>query len=243
MTTSVFAEFENKAWPFEFAGEIHVDHLVGGTPFNPKVAESWIKSQFTENDDMIRKMVAEIMAEREVAVDAATKIAQEQLTLNGFRREAKKGLYIGGRQLKAAIKEAANVAVGAGKLDSRGWGATNKGSRAFLAEHIVVVEDRLYLGRMEPTDVQQRFVHSRFGAAIVNEEYVEDVDIPFTVRTDWELTPEQWAMIWLTGQEQGIGASRSQGFGRYTVTKWEATRAPKEPKPVKAVARSRKSLA
>jgi hypothetical protein len=69
------------------------------------------------------------------------------------------------------------------------------------------------------------------------------VDIPFTVRTDWELSPEQWAMIWLTGQEQGIGASRSQGYGRYTVTKWEPTRAPKESKPVKTVARSRKTLA
>ena len=28
-------------------------------------------------------------------------------------------------------------------------------------------------------------------------------------------------MIWLTGEQQGIGASRSQGFGRYEVTGWE----------------------
>lgn len=32
---------------------------------------------------------------------------------------------------------------------------------------------------------------------------------------------EQWAMIWLTGEQQGIGATRSQGYGRYTVTRWE----------------------
>ena len=27
-------------------------------------------------------------------------------------------------------------------------------------------------------------------------------------------------VFWLIGQEQGIGASRSQGFGRYVVTEW-----------------------
>lgn len=27
-------------------------------------------------------------------------------------------------------------------------------------------------------------------------------------------------MLWLTGQQQGIGASRSQGFGRYEVVAW-----------------------
>jgi hypothetical protein len=29
-------------------------------------------------------------------------------------------------------------------------------------------------------------------------------------------------MLWLTGEQQGVGASRSQGFGRYEVIKWEA---------------------
>jgi CRISPR/Cas system CSM-associated protein Csm4 (group 5 of RAMP superfamily) len=28
-------------------------------------------------------------------------------------------------------------------------------------------------------------------------------------------------MIWLTAEQQGIGASRSQGFGRFEVTSWE----------------------
>lgn len=43
----------------------------------------------------------------------------------------------------------------------------------------------------------------------------------FTVASAWDFTEEQWAMFWLIGQEQGIGASRSQGFGRYVVTEWK----------------------
>ena len=41
------------------------------------------------------------------------------------------------------------------------------------------------------------------------------------MKTDWKFTDEQWAMIWLTGEEQGVGGSRSQGFGRYQVTRWD----------------------
>lgn len=55
--------------------------------------------------------------------------------------------------------------------------------------------------------------------------------IAATVRTDYEFSEKEWAMIWLTGQEQGIGANRSQGVGRYTVTKWDLiTEKPKRKK-------------
>ena len=84
-----------------------------------------------------------------------------------------------------------------------------------------MVDDRLYLGTVEPTGVMQRFVHTYRGSGIQYEEYVEDAKISFTIETDHLFTDEQWAMIWLTGEQQGIGASRSQGFGRYEVTGWE----------------------
>ena len=53
------------------------------------------------------------------------------------------------------------------------------------------------------------------------EEYATDVKLTFTVATDVKFTEEMWALLWLTGQEQGIGASRSQGYGRYEVTRWD----------------------
>lgn len=102
----------------------------------------------------------------------------------------------------------------------KSWGKTNKGLLGFIAEHVCVVEDRLHLGVTEPTGITQRFVHTFRGSGIQYEEYVADAVIDFTVLADWDFADEQWAMIWLTGEQQGIGATRSQGFGRYTVTHW-----------------------
>jgi hypothetical protein len=119
------------------------------------------------------------------------------------------------------------VAVAAGKLNARGWGTTNKGLLNFIAEHVMVVEDRLPLGVTEPTRVMQRFIHTFRGNGIQYDEVVEDAEINFTVIADHSFAEKEWAMIWLTGEQQGVGANRSQGFGRYQVTRWEAVKAKK----------------
>lgn len=223
--TSVFAGYQKKAWPFQFAGALQVATIAGGTPTDSKVAEAWLKTKLADNDDLIRELVAKTMVDRGIAADEAVKEVDTLKHLNGFKRDPERGLYIEGRQLKAAIKEAVSVAFAAGKLVGKNgknsWGLTSKGIHGFAAEHIVVVEDRLYLGVSEPTGVMQRFVHTFRGTGIQYEEYVEDAKIPFTVVSDHPFTEEQWAMIWLTGEQQGIGASRSQGFGRYEVVAWE----------------------
>lgn len=220
MITSAFAEFADQAWPITFMGQLHVRTIVGGTPSDPHVAEGFLKAKLADKDDLFREQVATIMAERGVSADEALKEADQLKHLNGFKRD-ENGLYIEGRQLKAALKEAASVAVASGKLNGKSWGATRKSLLGYLAEHVCVVEDRLYLGVLEATGVNQKFVHTFRGSGIQYEEYVENAMIEFTIRTDHPFTREQWAMIWLTGEQQGIGASRSQGFGRYTVTRWE----------------------
>lgn len=217
---SVFTKFERKAYPHRFIGTLLVDYIAGGIPTDPRIAEGWLRTKLATSDDLIRQAVAEVMAERGVTADEATKIVDEQKHLNGFKRD-EHGLYIEGRQLKAAIKEAASVAVAAGKLPGKGWGKTNKGLLGFVAEHICVVEDRLHLGVDKPSGINQRFVHTYRGSGIQYEEYVEDAKVDFTILTDFDFTEEQWALLWLTGQQQGIGAARSQGFGRYQVTRWE----------------------
>jgi len=220
MTDSVFAKFNAKSWPYRFTGTLLVGTIAGGTPTDQRVAEGWLKTKLGAKDDLLREMVAEVMAERGVTADEAATIVDAQKHLNGFKRD-EDGLYIEGRQLKAALKEAASVAVAAGKLDMRGWGKTNKGLLSFLAEHVHVIEDKLHLGVTEASGITQRFVHTFRGTGIQYEEYVTDAKISFTVETDYKFTDEQWAHIWLTGERQGIGASRSQGFGKYTVTSWD----------------------
>lgn len=226
MTQSVFEKFRDKAWPWEFHGQLQVDRIAGGIPTDPRVAEGWLRTKLGDKDDQIRELVATTMVERGVSAEEAAKIVDELKHLNGFKRDEEMGLYIEGRQLKAAIKEAASVAMAAGKLASRGWGKTNKGLLSYAAEHICVMEDRLYLGVGEASGVSQRFVHTFRGSGIQYEEYCDDVTIDFTIMTDHDFSDEEWALIWLTGEQQGIGASRSQGFGRYAVTAWDTVRAP-----------------
>lgn len=221
-----FDSFRKDAYPFQYKGQLSVAHLVGGVPSDPKVAEGWIKTKLGVTAEAeFQKLVAQTVLERGISAEEAVKIANSMKNLNGFKRGEQDGdhpgeLYIEGRQLKAALKEAISVAVAAGKLDGRGWGKTNKGILGFAAEHVFIVEERLYLGVTEPSEIQQRFVHTWKGAGIQYEEMVHDAIVRFTAVCDFEFTEQQWAKIWLTGEKQGLGATRSMGYGVYRVEEW-----------------------
>lgn len=217
---SVFADYREKSYPIHFAGTLHIDRLVGGVPTDPNVAEAWLRSKLVDTDDAIREAVARTMQERGVNAEEATSIVNTEKHLIGFKKD-EDGLYIEGRQLKAALKEAASVAMAADKLKSQGWGKTRKGLLNFFAEHVFIAEERLHLGVFEPSGVMQRFVHTWRGDSIKYEEYVDDVDVHFTVLTDHNFSHGDWAAIWTTGEMQGIGATRSMGYGRYEVTRWD----------------------
>lgn len=231
----VFDDFQDEIYKFQFSGQLTVSTIAGGTPSDPNVAEGWLRTKLgTDKAELLRTQVSEVMIARGIDVEAATEEVSKNKHLNGFKRNST-GLYIEGRQLKAALKEAASVAVAADNLGARGWGKTNKGLQAYLAEHVFVLEDILQLGvydedskgapadvfHQEPTGVSQRFVHTFRGSGIQYEEYVENAVIDFTVISDHPFTDKDWKTIWTTGQQQGIGASRSQGYGRYAVTRWE----------------------
>jgi hypothetical protein len=252
MADAIFEAFRNRAWPNQFAGQLQIDSLVGGIPTDPRVAESWLRTKLAGNpDDVIRRKVLETMEERGVDAEQATKIVEELRHLNGFKRlrcdncpsddlmrrcqEGRHQLYIEGRQLKAAIKEAASVAGATKKIPLKSWGETRKGLLNFIAEHVCVEqstlpvfqresEDSDLIACYEPSEINQRFVATWRGTGIQYEEIIHNAVIDFSILTDHPFTEENWAMIWLTGEQQGIGATRSQGYGRYTITKWEQVR-------------------
>lgn len=230
---SVFEKYKAKAYPFNYVAELLVPVINGGTPTDPNVAEGWLKGVLgADKDDLIREAVAEVMVERGIGTEEAAEEVSKRRHLNGFKR-GEHGLYIEGRQIKAAIKEAANIRWPNGRwsVDKNGKvrlliksgdeRTSGKATRSWIAEHVSVQDSTVYLGVDEPSGVNQRFVHTFRGSGIQYEEYVSDAKLTFTVATDVELTEEMWALIWLTGQEQGIGASRSQGYGRYEVTRWD----------------------
>jgi hypothetical protein len=163
---------------------------------------------------------------------AVAKSAKDLAGLNIFKQTREGVLHIEGRQLKAALKEAVAVAANAGKITTKGWGRPDnasykKGIKQWFPEHVFVVDEILPLYREDgspvtsPDETLQKFVHTHRGDAISYEECVRGAHIRFTVKTDVPLSEEEWAMIWLSGQDQGLGASRSQGFGTYTVVSWE----------------------
>jgi hypothetical protein len=211
----VFDKYEHQAYPFKWAGTIVVSRVVGGTPSDPKVAEGWIKSKVSATDDQIRSQVAEIMAERGLEATEAVEELARRKTLVGFKQD-KNGLYIDGRQLKAAIKESANI-----RWPKRKWGPTNKGTLGFFSEHVFVAEDKLYLGTAKPTDVVQSFVHTWRGSSVQYNEVVDGAEIHFTIETDFDFTEEDWGLLWVTMQKEGIGAARSQGNGRFEIVQFD----------------------
>ncbi len=213
----VFDDFRAEFYPFSWRCEIQVERLAGGIPSDPKVVEGWIKSKFSsDTGDQIRELVIDSIAERGVDdLDLAVEEVAKLRHLNGFKRD-ENGLYIEGRQVKAMIKEAANI-----RWPKERWGPSKKGTKSFFAEHVFVVDTRIPLGTSEPTEVNQRFVHTWRGTGIQYEEIVEDAVLTFNVVTDYEFKRAEWAALWLTAEANGLGAARSQGFGCFTVVSWE----------------------
>jgi hypothetical protein len=225
----VFSEYATKAWPHLYHARIRFrDLTMGGTPTDPKVAEGWLRKHFEDDKEALARLVAETMAERTVNYDEALSIVTDLKMLKGFKRDPH--LFFDGRVVKANLKEAVAVAANAGKIKMTGWGAY-KASHAknFAAEHIQVVQNKVYLevdGKRltEHHGIQQRFVHTFRGSSITYEEYVNQAELAFDVVTDWDYQPEFWGVVWNTAYEQGLGASRSMGFGRFNMIEWTHAR-------------------
>lgn len=243
----VFTKYEEAAYPFWYAGTIrNTGKIAGGTPTDRKVAEAWIRTKLgeTKTEEQIQALAARAIAERGLSGEEAANLTKDDVVadvmalknLNGFKRDKDKGIYSEGRHLKANLKEAISVCVAVEKLPARGWGKTNKGALSFAEEHIIVPERELYWRRggeplMEADDVDQRFISTWRGTGIQYEEVIwPDAEFDFTVKTDYEYSEREWALIWLTAQEQGIGASRSQGYGTYEVVRWERIESKPKPK-------------
>lgn len=233
MQGSVFAELDTESYPFRFNVTLDLANIVGGVPSDPKVAEGWLRTKLGEetNDVRIAEMVAEVMETRKVTQDEAIAEVNKFKNLNGFKRTTSGNLYIEGRQIKAMLKEAVSIAVAANKMEMIGWGATRKWLTKFFPEHVFVVESTVMLKQRdeddklvpvnEPTGIHQQFVHTHRGSAIQYQEFVDDAVAAFTIISDHPFTMRDWGMMMTTGEQNGLGASRSQGYGTFAVTKWE----------------------
>jgi hypothetical protein len=141
-----FDRFRQEGWPHAFHAELLVRDLAGTIPSDPRVTEGWLRTKFSDDDDLIRKMVMETAVERGISVDEAIDAVDQLRHLNGFKRD-EQGLYYEGRQMKAMLKESAMICANAGKISTKGWGKPDnknftKGLKGWFPEHVFVLVDR-----------------------------------------------------------------------------------------------------
>jgi hypothetical protein len=257
---SVFDGISGQLFSYRYGVTIHVGTLVGGTPTNQDVAESWIRAKMgLKADDLVRAEVEAVMAARvgispEAAVEEVARnrhlsgfkrdfnspqarTDQQRATTTGFVLEGKRKiftpeealatfgeLYFEGRQLKAMMKEALMIGVASGHIEATKWGRTSKAAKGFFAEHLFVDEDVVYMGVTEASTIDQSFVHTFRGSGIKLEEKLHDAELSFTLIADFDFeskVKDFFGILFAIGEKNGIGASRSQGFGRFSTTRFE----------------------
>jgi CRISPR/Cas system CSM-associated protein Csm4 (group 5 of RAMP superfamily) len=203
-----------------YAVSIQFRHRIyGGVPKNKELIADWIKAK-TGYDDEIAEGLTE-------AAKAQMIDEESEKSWNGFFRDEEKGVYVECRQLKAALKQCASV-----------LGVTKKkiGSKQILAEGGEIKSldggDRLYLGKLEADGFEERPIHVMTAqgprTALKRVDFVEGACLNFQV---WVLQTEaqekrhigedELVLILTMMQENGVGADRSQGGGKFDVVNFE----------------------
>jgi hypothetical protein len=195
------------------------ERLCGGVPKNPDLLKGWIASTTEHND---AQTDAQVAAVREALLEPT-----EEKSWNGFQGDEKLGLFIESRQVKALCKECASMLrittqkIGSKQIFQHGFEI--KGSER---------ADRIYLGTKVPTGYSEGPIHVQTAqgprTAIKRVDYVEHVTLSFEI---WVLHTEggekrhvgeeDLQRMFTFGQENGLGADRSQGHGKFDVVEFQ----------------------
>lgn len=192
--------------------------LIGGIPKNPKVIDAWIDAKVKKENK------AELKEETREAIDANAEVEKGWV---GFKKD-KKGHYIETRQVKAMMKETADTL----QL-FRGKGSIAKKQ---TMQHGTFVksgsDEKIYLldakgkPKKKPDGQQERCVHVETfrgkRTALKREDYVLDATLKFEIwvvipktRDDPTIPQSDFEDMFGLGEESGLGASRSQEFGKF----------------------------
>ena len=230
--TSVFAKTTDLFTTYHCAIKMR-DRMLGGIPKAPDVIEAWLRSKAGISDtEEVRNAMLRTLKELGVEVKedmnyedlvAASKEVAGSKQATGFKVD-EEGLYIEDRQVKAMLREAVNILY-AGER----WGTTKKGPLNYFVERVFIQPAHIHLGRAEPDGTELRVIHisgpQGRRSSLSYFEYVESATMEFDVIVARDLIEhERWPEIWTLAQENGLGASRAQSYGRFDVTKWETAR-------------------
>lgn len=231
------------------------DNIVcGGVPNDPNIIKGWLKSKAgLKDEEELRLAIAKTAAETQgldpneainpdQADEVIGKVAEEK-HMCVFKWDKIGGVYVEGRQVKAAIREGVNILFATASSKER-FGPTKKSPKSFVAERVFVKEQRIYLGSYAESDQgEQVFVPRRKAdgvrvftghisdqngsrSALTMYEYCTQPWFLFTIivgknprtgEVDDDISPERLVQILGQMEYGGIGALRSQGTGTFKV--------------------------
>jgi hypothetical protein len=213
--------------------------LLGGIPKDPQLVEAWLRGKVGISDeDELRHAWLRTLLELgmevseqmtfEAAIDASKRLAGSKVT-TGFKVDAERGLYIESRQVKAGLRENINILYGGTRI-----GPTRKAPRSFVAERVFIAPERLYLDRTEPDGVELIIGHLAGPqgprSVLSYHQYVDkSAAIDFTVMVAEDSIPhEWWPRVWTLFEQNGLGATRSQGYGTFDLVRWDRLAVPEQ---------------
>lgn len=228
------------------------DKICGGVPRNPDVLESAIKARTGHDDAITAKQIEEAEAALPKLTEFENIVEQQvQKSWNGFLSDPERGLFIWARQAKALFKECATML----RVTVEKMGSKQILQHGFEIKAPTAPEDRLFLAADEggtpilnPHGFDEGPIHVQTPqgprTAIKRVDFVEGCYLTFEV---WVLSTHatekrhvgegEVREMLKFGQENGLGADRSQGRGKFDVVGFEVVQKAgrvkdKEEKPV-----------
>lgn len=201
------------------------EQICGGKPQNDELLADHIRRKTGYNDELTKKQVedAKIMGE-----EGLRELTDEKLekARTGFLADGK-GLYIDTYQLKAMIKQSAQM-LGIYKKKRGTKNMCAEGCEVKGLEH----ESRVHLGVKEPTGTDENVVHAMTPqgpiSGIKHVDYVRQPTLGFEI---WvlktapaetrHLSEDDLVEILTFSQENGVGADRARGMGKFDVVGFE----------------------
>ena len=197
------------------------DRVCGGMPKNPNLLKGWIAATTEHTDEQTTQQEKEA---RDVLLQPT-----EEKSWNTFP-EDERGLFLWARQIKALFKECATMLrvtttkIGSKQIFQHGFEIKNVEESA--------PADRIYLGTKTPTAYAENPIHVTTAqgprSAIKRVDYVEHATVKFCIWVLRTATAEKRHVgeteireMITFGQENGIGADRSQGHGKFDVIEFQ----------------------
>jgi len=185
------------------------DKLLGGVPKNPDVIKGWLNAKVAKGELISSESEIDDLAAATAEEMKAT--TQENKSWTGFKSDDN-GLYIEGRQIKAMLKECATTLK---------FMVKHRGLKQVLQHGTAIKPQKIYLGKKEPDGYEEGICHTWRGSALKRHDFVQGGTIEFEI---WVvntgiLTGKRIKTLFELGQENGLGASRSQDYGKFHVMK------------------------